>query len=86
MLQPAKCLVKLPTKTAEEPFFINSPKIEDPMSPQKILDQDPQVANRIATYGSNASELALLSDQRLSELLSKATPLGTSPDPQWICG
>jgi hypothetical protein len=43
-----------------------------------IQSHDAQVANRITTYGTLATELALLSDQRLTELLENARSIGTS--------
>jgi hypothetical protein len=46
--------------------------------PQLNRGPDVQIADRICTYGAVSTELALLSDQRLSVLLSKATPIGTS--------
>lgn len=44
-------------------------------SPQK---SENKAINRIIAYDSIASKLALLSDEQLSKLLSKAKPLGTS--------
>lgn len=43
--------------------------------------QDIKTAARLKTYSAISTELALLSDQHLSELLEKAEPLGSS-----ICG
>jgi len=37
-----------------------------------------EVDKRISTYGAVSTELALLSDQGILKLLSKATPIGTS--------
>ena len=45
------------------------------------LQQDMKTAERLATYNVISTELALLSDLRLSSLLEKAVPLGSS-----ICG
>lgn len=42
------------------------------------LDKNMNISTRIATYGAMATELALLSDQRLLKLLETATPMGTS--------
>jgi len=39
---------------------------------------DTQITKRHTTYGAIATELALLSDQRLTKLLEEATPIGTS--------
>ena len=46
-----------------------------------ILQQDTKMAERLMTYSAISTELALLSDQRLSMLLEKAEPLSSS-----ICG
>lgn len=35
------------------------------------------VSNRISNYGSISTELSLLSDQRLLDLLTKAKPIGS---------
>ena len=45
------------------------------------LQQDMKTTERLMTYNAISTELALLSDRRLSDLLEKAVPLGTS-----ICG
>ncbi len=37
-----------------------------------------QITKRHTNYGAIATELALLSDQRLTKLLEEATPIGTS--------
>lgn len=42
---------------------------------QEILDLETLIANRRTTYGTVSTQLALLSDRRLSELLEKATLL-----------
>lgn len=39
---------------------------------------DTQITKRHTTYGAIATELALLSDQRLTKLLNEVTPIGTS--------
>ncbi len=44
-------------------------------------EQDVKTAARLTTYSAISTELALLSDQHLSELLEKSEPLGSS-----ICG
>lgn len=45
------------------------------------LQQDIKTSERLTTYSAISTELALLSDRRLSNILGKAVPLGTS-----ICG
>ena len=45
------------------------------------LQQNMKTAERLTTYSAISTELALLSDRRLSDLLEKAVPLGIS-----ICG
>jgi hypothetical protein len=45
------------------------------------LQHDMKTTERLMTYNAISTELALLSDRRLSDLLEKAVPLGTS-----ICG
>ncbi len=45
---------------------------------QGSLNQDTQLAKRISTYGVVATELALLSNRRFSDLLAKAESLGSS--------
>jgi hypothetical protein len=43
-----------------------------------IMSKNMKIAKRLATYSVVATELALLSDQRLIDLLKQAVPMGAS--------
>lgn len=49
--------------------------MESDIQSKRILEPDAHAANRRTNYGMISTQLTLLSDQRLSELLEKATPL-----------
>lgn len=50
-------------------------KMEPDIQSKEILESDTHATNRRINYGTISTQLAFLSDQRLSELLEKATPL-----------